>query len=221
MKVLKNLLVIIAVVFACLLVVREIGKRGALSTEPTLSQQLGPRVTKQRSFVVRVTVKDRVTLRGTGTLVRNDLVLTSYALVKDGTRSQEITVKFLDGFTRKARIVKKDQLLGLVLLKIKPVLYPVSCPAQLRAQKRDVVTICGLPISGQYAEVTGKVVAYRTIRRENDRELFLVNNKSIVGMPGGPVVNQAGDIVGVLYGSWVYSNCTDLLAVKKFLSDVE
>jgi S1-C subfamily serine protease len=186
-----------------------------------MAQQLGPQVAKQRSFVVRVLVKDRVTLRGTGTLIRNDLVLTSYSLVKDGTRSQEITVKFLDGFTRKARVVKTDRLLGLALLKIKTVLYPAALPAQLRAQKRDVVTICGLPITGQYAEVTGKVVAYRTIRRENNRELFLVNNKSIVGMPGGPVVNKAGDIVGVLYGSWVYSNCTDLLALKSFLADVE
>jgi hypothetical protein len=40
-------------------------------------------------------------------------------------------------------------------------------------------------------------------------------------MKGGPVLDEAGDMVGILSGTFAYSNCTGLEAIKDFLSDME
>jgi S1-C subfamily serine protease len=171
-------------------------------------------------FAVKVNVK-KLGSRGSGVLVRNDLVLTNYRIIRKRKHGEEIIVEFADGFKRTASLVKTDPILDLALLRIKTVLYPCAAPALLRVTKRDAVTIYGFPAGGISAAVIGEVVAFRAILRDEPRGTFLVNNKSLPGMIGGPVLNESGDLVGVLHGSLVYSNCTDLVAIKKFLSDVD
>lgn len=187
------------------------------NVEEPLSGQIGPRIVERVPFAVKVSV-DKLLARCSGTLIRGDLVLTSYNVIRDRKNGEAITVKFHDGFEREASLVKSDKVLGLVLLRIKPVLYPSAAPALLRATKKDSVTIYGFSVGEISAQVIGEVVAYRAIRRGSPRDTFLVNNKCLPGMVGGPVLNSSGDLVGILYGSWVYSNCTDLLVIKKFLS---
>lgn len=184
-----------------------------------LAQQPGPQIVQKVPFAVKVTVK-KLGARGSGTLIRGDMVLTSYSIVSKRKNGEAVTVTFQDGFQREASIVKTDPILGLALLRIKPVLYPSAAPAMLGTVKRDTVTIYGFSAGEISAQVIGRVVAFRSIRRKGPRELFLVNNKSLPGMVGGPVLNSSGDMVGILYGSWVYSNCTNLVTIQKFLEGV-
>jgi S1-C subfamily serine protease len=188
-------------------------------SEEHLSGQPGPQIVEKVPFAVKVTV-DKLGARGSGTLIRGDMVLTSHSIVAKRKNAETITVTFQDGFQRAASIVKTDPILGLALLRIKPVLYPSANPALLGTVKRDTVTIYGFSAGEISAQVIGRVVAFRAIRRNGPREMFLVNNKSLPGMVGGPVLNSSGDMVGILYGSWVYSNCTSLDTIKKFLEDV-
>ena len=186
-------------------------------TEENLSSQIGPRIVEKVQFAVKVSCR---AYRGSGTLIRGDLVLTSYGIIRRRKGGEAITVEFQDGFQRDASIVKTDPLLGLALLRIKTVLYPSVAPALLGAVKKDTVTIYGFPAGGISARVIGDVVAFRSVRRNRPHDTFLVNNKCLPGMVGGPVLNESGDMVGILYGSLVYSNCTNLGTIKKFLRDV-
>ena len=209
---------IIVGLMVCVVILKLSSER-SLSAQPTLSQQPGPRVVENVPYAVKVNVKG-LGSRGSGALVRNDLVLTSYSIVRKRKNGEEIAVEFADGFKCSATIVKTDPVIGLALLRIKPVLYPNAAPSILKASKKDTVTIYGFTAGGISAAVIGKVVGYRMIHRDRSLDTFLVNNKSLPGMVGGPVIDESGDMVGILHGSWVYSNCTDLVTIKKFLSDV-
>ena len=221
MKVLKGLLILaivavvlyIAGVFALVWVVTPVGE--------SFSGQVGPRVATQPGFVVKVIVDfPRHQDRGSGALIRNDMILTCYHNIRDRRGSETISIEFLDGFTATASVVKTDSTLDLALLRIKPVLYPCVKAALINPANKDTITICGFPMGGKYAEVMGELVGRRSHKSGGPSEIFLVNNKSISGMSGGPALDANRDLVGVLFGSNVYSNCTDIVAVRKFLESV-
>lgn len=218
MKIVKGLLFVV-VVLAGLAGLNYMFMESVWSS--ILSSQPGPQTVSQKAFVAKVVVNyPRRQDVSTGTLIRNDLVLTCYHAIKERYRSGTITVEFVDGYTTEARVIKIDPLRDLALLRIKPVLFPCAKAALIPAVKDDVITICGFQYAKTYAEVTGELVGHRSPFPDDPNKLFLVNNKCYVGMPGGPALDSNGDMVGMLFGSFAYSNCIDLVVIKNFLASV-
>jgi S1-C subfamily serine protease len=158
---------------------------------------------------------------GTGTLVRPDLVLTAHHVIRDSRPGDRIRVTFRDGFERDASVVKVDRTQDLAALAIEPVIYPAARPAKRSVIKDQDVVICGFPKAGDYDEVRGRVVGFASPTRNSEDTLFTVSERAESGMSGGPVFNMNGDLVGVLFGSLRYANCTGLDAIKAFLRSVK
>ena len=87
--------------------------------------------------------------------------------------------------------------------------------------KNQDVVICGFPKGNDYDEVRGRVVAFRSPTMDGEDTLFIVSNRAVSGMSGGPVLNMGGEVVGVLFGSLRFANCTGLDAIKAFLDGVQ
>jgi hypothetical protein len=94
-------------------------------------------------------------------------------------------------------------------------------PAKRSVIKDQDVVICGFPKAGDYDEVRGRVVGFASPTRNSEDTLFTVSERAESGMSGGPVFNMNGDLVGVLFGSLRYANCTGLDAIKAFLRSVK
>jgi len=178
---------------------------------------------EQPAFVVRVGVDGgmRGGEHGSGCLVRSDMVLTCHHVIRDARATDKIIVEFKDGLRRPATVVKTDKLQDLALLRIEPVIIPAARPAKRAVIKNQDVTICGFPNNNEYDEVRGRVVDFRSPTRDGDDTLFVVSNRADSGMSGGPVLNMGGEVVGVLFGSLRFANCTGLEAIKTFLEGVE
>lgn len=177
----------------------------------------------QPSSVVRVTVDHGMEAdKGSGCLIRADLILTCHHVIRDFKPGSKVTVEFKDGLVREATIDKVNKTIDLALLRIEPVIIPAASPARRAAIKRQEVVISGFPGGGGYSEVRGRVVGFRSSSpRQPEPEFFVVNNRAKSGMSGGPVFNMGGEVVGVLFGSVQFANCTGLDAIKSFLSDVK
>lgn len=158
---------------------------------------------------------------GSGCLIRGDLILTCWHVVRDFRAGDKVSVEFETGLVRLGTIEKTDKRWDLAVIKIDTVLYPVVRPAAKGVQKGQTVNICGFPHGNEYDEVRGRVHNFRSPDRQSPQHLFTVNKKAISGMSGGPVFNDGGELVGVLFGSQQYANCTGLQAIKHFLRDVK
>lgn len=175
---------------------------------------------EQKPFVAKIIV-DYTSYedRGSGSLIESDLVLTCFHNIRD-RRTQPIWAEFSDGTRKKCSIVKKDPTLDLCLLRIDPVLYPVVEVAAKPVERGDQITICGFPLGKDYKEISGKVIGRRCHRINGPETVFLVSEKSIAGMSGGPALRN-GKLVGVLFGSNVYSNISGVDAIHGFIKDVD
>jgi S1-C subfamily serine protease len=158
---------------------------------------------------------------GSGSLIRGDLVLTNNHVVRDYRAGDTIEVEFKTDLVRTGKIIKVDSKWDLAVIQIKPVLYPVVRPAAKAVIKGQTVNICGFPKGKEYGEKRGRVYNFRSPTSKDPSFLFTVNVKSISGMSGGPVFNDGGELVGVLFGSKVYSNCVGLQAIKQFLKGID
>lgn len=155
---------------------------------------------------------------GSGVLVRGDLILTAHHNIRAVRGGTKLSVQFSDGILREARVVRRDATQDLALLKIKTVLYQVARPALVEPEIGECVSICGFKKGKTYTVVTGKVVGRRSPTQNSEDTLFVIDGKSFAGMSGGPVLNSEGDVVGTLFGTKDYSNCTGLKTIKQFLT---
>ena len=185
---------------------------------------------EQPQSVVRVHAEhndaDFNTEHGSGVLVRSDLVLTAHHVVRDilgrdGTiiPGAKVKVEFKDGLTREAEVVKFSKEWDLALLQFDSVFYIPARPAKKPAVKDQTVTVCGFPGNKEYEERSGRVVGFRSPTRTSEPYLFIVNNRCESGMSGGPVFNENGEVVGTLFGTLRFANCTGLEAIQEFINE--
>lgn len=183
-----------------------------LVQQPRLSKML--LTPKQPQCVVRVKAeRSNESDLGTGVLISSDLVLTAHHVVRQGGK---VTVEFKSGLTREAKVVKTSNLWDLALLQFDSVLYIPVQLADKAAVKQDVITIGGFPGSKEYTERSGRVVGFRSPDRNSDDFIFVVGNRCESGMSGGPAFKD-GKLVGILFGTLRFANCTGLEAIKEFI----
>jgi S1-C subfamily serine protease len=153
--------------------------------------------------VARITVveKDGISY-GTGTLVdaRGEfgLVVSNWHVVRDS--AGPITAEFPDGFKSPAQVVKTDKDWDLAALSIyRPRAAPLSVspsPPQLG----EPLTIAGYG-SGQWRVASGRCTQYLAPGLEFPHEMVELAAEARQGDSGGPILNQRGELAGVLFGS--------------------
>jgi hypothetical protein len=153
--------------------------------------------------VARVIVPEGdVTAFGSGTLVdvreQYGLVVTNWHVVRDSQGVVE--VRFPCGFRSHARPLKVDSNWDLAALVIwRPHIEPVKIAAQ-PPRPGDPLTIHGYG-QGQYRIATGRCTAYYAPHRNFPMEMVELDVEARQGDSGGPILNQRGEIAGVLFGA--------------------
>jgi len=156
--------------------------------------------------VVRVIAPERsATSAGSGALVavndRHGLVVTNWHVVRDATAA--VIVVFPDGFSSFAQVLKTDRDWDLAALLIwRPRVGPIPL-AGTAPRRGDALTIAGYG-SGSYRAVAGRCVTYvapAAIGRTLPAEMIELAASARNGDSGGPILNQRGELAGVLFGS--------------------
>ena len=153
--------------------------------------------------VARVVVQEKDGIAfGSGTLVdveeERGLLITNWHVVRDATGSIEVT--FPDGFRSQAKVLKTDRDWDLAALVIwKPNVAPVKLSPGA-AQPGEPLTIAGYG-SGQFRAVTSRCTQYVSPGVKMPYEMVEVAAEARQGDSGGPILNQRGEMAGVLFGA--------------------
>lgn len=153
--------------------------------------------------VARIVVpeKDGVSY-GSGTLIDSrgqfGLVVTNWHVVRDA--AGQISVEFPDGFKSPAQVVKTDKdwdLAALSIYRPRTAPLPVTSAAP---QPGDELVIAGYG-SGTWRMTSGRCTQYLAPGSEFPHELVELAAEARQGDSGGPILNQRGELAGVLFGS--------------------
>jgi S1-C subfamily serine protease len=153
--------------------------------------------------VVRVLVSEpHSQANGTGTYVaaydRYGLVVTNWHVVREV--AGKIEVIFPDGFRSAATILKTDPDWDLAALLIwRPRGEPLSI-SPAAPQPGDALTIAGYG-QGDYRAVTGKCTQYVAPSPKHPYEIVELAAQARQGDSGGPIINDRGELAGVLFGA--------------------
>lgn len=153
--------------------------------------------------VVRVEVAERgATSHGSGTLFdiigEVGLVLTNWHVVRDA--GGDVVVIFPNGFRSAARVLKVDPDWDLAVLAIwRPPINPMPL-ARTPPRPGDLLTIAGYG-PGQYRAATGRCTQYVAPGMDLPYEMVEVSVGARQGDSGGPMINDRGELAGVLFGS--------------------
>jgi hypothetical protein len=153
--------------------------------------------------VARVIVPEGgVTAFGSGTLVdvrdQYGLVVTNWHVVRDSKGVVEVV--FPCGFRSHARPLKVDSNWDLAALVIwRPQIEPVKITCR-PPRPGDLLTIHGYG-RGQYRIATGRCTAYYAPHQNFPMEMVELDVEARQGDSGGPILNQHGEIAGVLFGA--------------------
>ncbi len=139
---------------------------------------------------------------GSGSLidVRDDygLVVTNWHVVRDA--SGAISVLFPDGFSSKAEVVKVDKDWDLAALSIRK---PAAAPLPMTGvppHPGQKLFIAGYG-SGDFRAMAGNCLGYGSPDQGMPQELVEVDAEARHGDSGGPILNERGEIAGVLFGT--------------------
>jgi hypothetical protein len=153
--------------------------------------------------VVRVISPERDgTSFGSGALVETNevfgLVLTNWHVVRDA--AGVIGVFFPDGFCSAATVVRTDRDWDLAALLIwRPKAQPIALAAE-PPRPGELLTIAGYG-SGAYRASAGRCTQYASPGGNQPFELVELDTPARDGDSGGPILNQRGELAGVLFGS--------------------
>jgi hypothetical protein len=182
----------------------------------TLSQPPLPAVAR-----IVVPEKDGVSF-GSGTLVdargQFGLVVSNWHVVRDA--AGQITVEFPDGFKSPAQVIKTDKDWDLAALSIyRPPVNPLPVSPQA-PQPGESLTIAGYG-SGQWRMAAGRCTQYLAPGVEFPHEMVELAAEARQGDSGGPILNERGELAGVLFGSGPgYTSGSYGGRVLKFLATV-
>jgi serine protease Do len=125
-------------------------------------------------------------------------VITNWHVVRDATG--EISVSFPGGFRSPARLMKVDADWDLAALEIaRPPVAPLPISAAL-PQKGQQLVIAGYG-AGNYRSAAGICEQYLAPKDGMPFEMVEVNVEARQGDSGGPILNERGEIAGVLFGA--------------------
>jgi hypothetical protein len=139
---------------------------------------------------------------GSGALVAvNDtygLVVTNWHVVRDA--AAPIWVAFPDGFRSAATVLKTDRDWDLAALAVwRPNVSPLPLATQ-PPRPGERLTIAGYG-SGWFRAVSGQCTQYVSPGGNNPFEMIELSVPARNGDSGGPILNDRGEIAGVLFGS--------------------
>lgn len=173
--------------------------------------------------VVRIIVPEgRSTSLGSGTLVavndRHGLVLTNWHVIRDAR--DRIEVAFPDGFRSQATLLAADRDWDLAALAIwRPNVQPMLLANQA-PWPGELLTIAGYG-SGRYRTATGRCMQYVSPGTDLPFEMVELAAGAREGDSGGPILNQQGELAGVLFGAtWGRTAGSHTVAVRRFLASV-
>ena len=153
--------------------------------------------------IARITVQEKNAVSfGSGSLIdargTYGLVITNWHVVRDATG--EINVEFPGGFRSPARLLKFDADWDLAALEIaRPPLVPLPIAASL-PQKGQQLIIAGYG-SGNFRSAAGVCEQYLAPKDGMPFEMVEVSVEARQGDSGGPILNERGEIAGVLFGA--------------------
>ncbi|MEQ8785785.1 MAG: trypsin-like peptidase domain-containing protein [Pirellulaceae bacterium] len=160
---------------------------------------------------------------GSGTMVYAEgdyaLVVTNWHVVRDATG--EIGVVFPSGFHSSARVAKVDRDWDLAALIIwrPPSIEPVAI-ADAPPQRGEPLTIAGYG-SGDYRSLRGRCTQYVAPGMNLPFEMVEVSAQARQGDSGGPILNDQGELAGVLFGAGSGTTSGSYCGrVKNFLASV-
>lgn len=154
--------------------------------------------------VARIIVPEQggATSYGSGTLVdvhgEFGLVVTNWHVVRDA--ADKIEVVFPSGFRSFARALKVDANWDLAALVVwRPEVEPVPI-ATVAPRPGDSLMIAGYG-SGTFRAATGRCTQYFAPDLKSPKELVEVSVQARHGDSGGPILNERGELAGVLFGA--------------------
>ena len=159
---------------------------------------------------------------GSGTLVavndRHGLVITNWHVVRDGNGL--VSVVFPDGFHSGATVLKADRDWDLAALAIwRPHVAPVRLASSV-PRKGEQLTIAGYG-SGKFRMASGRCTQFVSPGRNLPFEMLELSAQARQGDSGGPILNQRGELAGVLFGAaWGRTAGSHAGRVHKFLASV-
>jgi hypothetical protein len=173
--------------------------------------------------VARITVpeKDGISY-GSGTLIdargQFGLVVSNWHVVRDA--AGPITVEFPNGFKSAAQVVKTDKDWDLAALSVyRPPANPVPV-SSIAPQPGQWLSIAGYG-SGQWRTAGGPCTQYLAPGVDFPHEMVELAAEARQGDSGGPILNDRGELAGVLFGSGPgYTSGSYGGRVLKFLATV-
>lgn len=150
-----------------------------------------------RQFLGKVPRTLKTQSLGSGFIIRADGYIVTNNHVVDG--ASEITVKLSDGRHFAAKVVGRDEKTDVALLKIDAQNLPVVAFGNSDSlQIGEPVMAIGNPFGLEGTVTTGIVSAKGRVIGEGPYDNFIQTDASInPGNSGGPLVNQAGQVVGI------------------------
>lgn len=175
---------------------------GADLTSPLRHWVQRPAQTPHPAVVQVVVQLGGATANGSGTLIYTDdqygYVLTNWHVVREAKGM--IAVVFPDGFQSFARVLNTDRDWDLALLLIwRPHVSPMAVAGRV-PQPGEPITIAGYG-SGDYRAARGVAVEYAAPNAYLPYELVDISVPARQGDSGGPMVNDSGELAGVLFGT--------------------
>lgn len=154
---------------------------------------------------------------GTGTLVAPDLIVTCAHLF-DGQGTTRII--FANGYETTGELLAVDTVHDLAAVRISPVkTQPVAIAADY-PKRGERVYSAGYGGSGdRYAVNAGSTDGYVVARNQPGPETLTISGMARQGDSGGPMLNEQGELVGVIFGTdgaTVYGTCCT--RIDRFLS---
>ncbi|MGH9229340.1 MAG: S1C family serine protease [Acidimicrobiales bacterium] len=135
---------------------------------------------------------------GSGVVVDDGLIATNRHVV-DGARRLEITT--WDGLTLEVDVASAASEFDLALVRATGPLPPAVSFADRDLEAGDTVTIAGYPGGRRLTMVTGAVRSVEPFSEDEIGDVALVDAPVRPGNSGGPVGNQAGRLVGLVYAA--------------------
>lgn len=160
--------------------------------------------------------------QGSGTLVgineRHGLIVTNWHIIREA--KGPVVVTFPDGFQSAATVLAADRDWDLAALLIwRPQVAPVRI-ATAAPQPGEVLTIAGFG-PGRYRAVSGRCTQYVAPGIRMPYEMVEVAAVARQGDSGGPILNQSGELAGVLFGAGGGTTSGSFCGrVEKFLQKV-
>ena len=211
-----------------IVVANDFGIPRRIPAAPQPSQQILP-------YVIRLIAFDNNGQSfGTGSYVGTHggygIILTNWHVIMETPEEARLVhVHFPSGFSSFGAIIKSDHKWDLALVAISkpPQSIPTLAISQVVSKPGDPLWIAGFG-SGTYRIAEGRCVRYLAPGKPDDGtaplyEILEVSVSARKGDSGGPILNQKGELAGVLFGSDMIRNTAGSFCerVSRFLMETQ